>query len=144
MLGLCADLLDLTLACPSCEFLLDSAEHSGRDDCGVIVFHVVFRAFSVVDSDLLGDTVGDVGLVDDRIALISFVGEDGLYGGVCPFVFPAGGFDSFFFKQFDDISEAVATEELFVNKSDHHCFFGDDFGFAVLTSLVSEEILIVE
>ena len=89
MLGLCADLLDLALACPSCEFLLDSAEHSRRDDCGVIVFHVVFRAFSVVDSDLLGDAVCDVSLVDDRIALVPLVGEDGLYGGVCPFVFSA-------------------------------------------------------
>ena len=110
----------------------------------MIVFYVVFRAFSVVDSDLLGDAVGDVGLVDDRIALISFVGEDGLYGGVCPFVFSAWGFDSFFFKQLDDISEAVATEELLVNKSDHPRFFGDDFGLTVLASSVAEKILIVE
>ena len=89
---------------------MDSAEHGRRDDCGVIVFHVVFRAFSVVDSYLLGDAVCDVGLVDDRIALIFFVGEDGLYGRVCPFALTAGGFDSFFFKQLDDICLACRAE----------------------------------
>ena len=76
---------------------MDSAEHSRRDDCGVIVFYVVFRAFSVVDSDLLGDAVGDVGLVDDRIALVPFVGEDGLNCGVSLFVLTVG-INSFFFN----------------------------------------------
>ena len=32
------------------------------------VFHIVFRAFTVVDSDLFADAVGDVGLIDDGIA----------------------------------------------------------------------------
>ena len=43
------------------------------------ILYIVFRAFAVIYSDLFADAVGDVGLVDDGIALVLFVGENGLY-----------------------------------------------------------------
>ena len=59
---------DLAFAGAPCEFLLNSAEGGRVDDGRVAVFHIVFRAFTVVDSDLFADAVGDVGLIDDGIA----------------------------------------------------------------------------
>ena len=70
---------DFAFAGAPCEFLLDSAEGSRVDNGRVAVFHIVFRAFAVVDSDLFADAVVDVGFVDDGIALILFIGENGLY-----------------------------------------------------------------
>ena len=58
---------DLAFAGAPCEFLLNSAEGSRVDDGRVAVFHIVFRAFAVVDSDLFADAVGDVGLIDDSV-----------------------------------------------------------------------------
>lgn len=51
------------------------------------ILYIVFRAFAVVDSDLFADAVGDVGLIDDGIAFVSLVGENGLYRGKLPFCF---------------------------------------------------------
>ena len=70
---------DLAFAGAPCKFLLDSAEGSRVDDGRVAVFYIVFWAFAVVDSDLFADAVGNVGLVDNGIALILFIGENGLY-----------------------------------------------------------------
>ena len=70
---------DLAFAGAPCEFLLSPAEGSRVDNGRVAVFHIVFWAFAVVDSDLFADAVGNVGFVDDGIALILFIGENGLY-----------------------------------------------------------------
>ncbi len=110
----------------------------------MIIFHVVFWAFAVVDPDLFRQAVGDVGLVDDGIALVFFVGQNGLDGGIAPFFFSAGGFYPFFFQQPDDIAEAAACEELLVDKSNYSGFFGNDLRLAVSTSSVAEEIAVIE
>lgn len=78
MLGLGTDLLGLGLAGSPCQFLLDSAEGYRIDDGRMVVLHIVFRTFSVIDHHLFGQAVLDVGLVDDGIALVFLVGEDGL------------------------------------------------------------------
>ena len=89
---------DLAFAGAPCEFLLNSAEGGRVDNGRVAVFHIVFRAFTVVDSDLFADAVGDVGLIDDGIAFVSLVGENGLYRGKLPFCFSRRAFDALFFK----------------------------------------------
>ncbi len=105
---------------------------------------IVFRAFTVIDLDLFGYAVLYIGFIEDGIALVSLVGEYRLYGGVCPSVLSCRRFEAFFFKPCDDLSEAVTADKLFVYKLDDYRFFGDDFGFAVCTSAVAEEILVVE
>ena len=89
---------DLAFAGAPCEFLLNSAEGSRVDDGRVTILYIVFRAFAVVDSDLFADAVGDVGLIDDGIAFVSLVGENGLYRGKLPFCFSRRAFDALFFK----------------------------------------------
>lgn len=39
----------------------------------------IFWAVTVIDHDLFGYAILDVGLVNNGIALILFIGEDGLY-----------------------------------------------------------------
>ena len=73
------DRLDLALAGTPCELLLNPAKGSRVDNGRVTILYIVFRAFAVIYSDLFADAVGDVGLVDDGIALVLFVGENGLY-----------------------------------------------------------------
>ena len=89
---------DLAFAGAPCEFLLNSAEGSRVDNGRVAVLYIVFRAFAVVDSDLFADAVGDVGLIDDGIAFISLIGENGLYRGKLPLCFSRRAFDALFFK----------------------------------------------
>ena len=91
-------LSDLTLARTPCEFLLDSAEGSRVDDSRVAVFYIVFWAFAVVYSGLFADAVGNVGLVDDGVALILFIRENRLYRGKLSLSFSRRAFDAFFFK----------------------------------------------
>ena len=79
-------------------FYLYAFPFCGRNNCFVTVFYIVFRAFAVVDSDLFADAVGDVGLIDDGIALVSLVGENGLYRGKLPLCFSRRAFDALFFK----------------------------------------------
>ena len=67
---------DLAFAGAPCEFLLSSAEGSRVDDGRMAVLYIVFRAFAVIYSDLFADAVGDVGLIDNVIALILFIGEN--------------------------------------------------------------------
>lgn len=57
-----SDLLDFPLSAPSCHFFLYSAEGSGVDDCRMIVLDLVFRALAIIDHDLLGQAISDVGL----------------------------------------------------------------------------------
>ena len=77
---LCLDFsADLAFAGAPCEFLLNSAKGSRVDDGRVTILYIVFRAFAVIYSDLLADAVGNIGFVDDGIALILFIGENGLY-----------------------------------------------------------------
>lgn len=78
MLGLCADLLDLELSVSSCKFLLHSCECRPVDDGRMIVFYVEFLPFAVVDLDLFGYTVLDVGLIDNGIACVFFIRQYGL------------------------------------------------------------------
>ena len=70
---------DLAFAGAPREFLLSSAEGSRVDDGRVTILYIVFRAFAVIYSDLFADAVGNVGLIDNGIALILFIGENGLY-----------------------------------------------------------------
>ena len=70
---------DFAFAGAPCEFLLNSAEGSRVDDGRVTILYIVFRAFAVIYSDLLANAVGNIGFVDDGIALILFIGENGLY-----------------------------------------------------------------
>ena len=70
---------DFAFAGAPCEFLLNSAEGGRVDNGRVAVFHILFREFTVIDSDLFADAVGNIGFVDDGIALILFLGEKGLY-----------------------------------------------------------------
>ena len=53
LLGLRANLLDLSLSAPSCHFLLHSSESAGVDDCWMVVLDVVFRTLTGIDHDLL-------------------------------------------------------------------------------------------
>lgn len=78
MLGLSFS-ADLAFAGAPCEFFLNSAEGSRVDDGRVTILYIVFRAFAVIYSDLLANAVGNIGFVDDGIALILFIGENGLY-----------------------------------------------------------------
>ncbi len=89
---------DLVFAGAPRELLLNSAEGSRVDDGRVAVFYIVFRAFTVVDSDLFADAVGDVGLIDDGIAFVSLIGENGLYRRKLPLCFSRRAFDALFFK----------------------------------------------
>ena len=47
---------------------------------------------------MFAEAVCDVGLVDDGIALVLFIGENGLYRGELPYLFPRWAFDALFFK----------------------------------------------
>jgi len=42
----------------------------------MVVFNIVFVPFAIVYLDSLADAVGNVGLVDNGIALILFIGEN--------------------------------------------------------------------
>ena len=114
MLGLCTDLLGLRLAGSPCQFLLNSAEGYRIDNGRMVVFHVVFRSLSVIDHDLFGEAVLDVGLVDDRISFVFLVGEDGLYRGVLPYALAGGCRDLQVIELLCNPSEAVACKESFV------------------------------
>ena len=79
MFGFRAFLLDLFLAVSSSDFFLDSAECKGVNDSRMVVLDIVFWVVTVIDHDLFGYAILDVGLVNNGIALILFIGEDGLY-----------------------------------------------------------------
>ena len=64
----------------------------------MIVLYIEFRPFAVVCSDPFAEAVGDVGLVDDGVAFIFFVGEDGLYRGELPNLFSCRAWYLFFFQ----------------------------------------------
>lgn len=76
MLRFRSDLLDLSLSIPPRHFFLHSAEGSRVDNCGMVVFNVVFRTLPVVYHDLLGQAVSDVSLVENGVALVFLVCED--------------------------------------------------------------------
>lgn len=71
-----ADLLDLSFTGAPFQFLLNSAEGSGVDDSRMIILHVVFLSFAVIDLDRFADAVCDISLIDDCIALILFIREN--------------------------------------------------------------------
>ena len=75
-----ADLFNLSFTGSPGEFFLNPAEGTGIDDCRVVVLHIVFRPFSMIDPDSFADAVFNVGFVYDRIALVLFIGEDRLDG----------------------------------------------------------------
>ena len=64
----------------------------------MVVLDVILRQLAGILLDLLADAVGDVGLIDDGIAFVSLVGENGLYRGKLPFCFSRRAFDALFFK----------------------------------------------
>ena len=64
------------LAGSPCQFLLDSAEGYCIDDGRMVILHIVFRTFSVIDHHLFRQAVLDVGFVDDGIALVFLIGVD--------------------------------------------------------------------
>lgn len=72
----------------------------------MIVFYIVFRAFTVVALYFLGKAVCNIGLIDDRIAFVFLIGEDGLYCRVCPFVFALRRGYVFFCESLDDKSRS--------------------------------------
>ena len=88
------DFLSFHLGRPPCQFLLHLSEGFGIDDRRVAVLDIVFRALPCVHSNLLADAVLDVGLAEDGIALISFVGEDRPNRPRLPMGFPARGADA--------------------------------------------------
>ena len=71
-----ADLLDLSFTGAPFQFLLNSAEGSSVDDSRMIILHVVFLSFAVIDLDRFAYTVCDISLIDDCIALILFIREN--------------------------------------------------------------------
>ena len=91
-------LSDLALTWTPCEFLLDSAEGGWVDNGRVTILYIVFRTFAVIYSDLFADAVGNIGLIDNGIALILFIGENGLYRWKLPSCFSRRVFDALFFK----------------------------------------------
>ena len=74
LLGFCANLLDFSFSVAPRQFLLHSAEGAGVNDGGMVILDIVFRAFSVVDLDVLAESVRNVGFVEDGVALVFFVG----------------------------------------------------------------------
>ena len=71
-----ADLLDLLLAAPPRQLLLDTREGSGVDDRWMIVFHIKFLPLAAVGLDALGQSVLHIGLAQHRVALVFFVRQD--------------------------------------------------------------------
>ena len=65
LLGFGADLLDLLLAAPPCQFLLHAREHSGVNDRRMIVFHIKFLPLAAVGLDTLGQAVLHIGLAQN-------------------------------------------------------------------------------
>lgn len=47
---------------------------------------------------MFAEAVCDVGFVDDGIAFVSLIGENGLYRGKLPLCFSRRAFDALFFK----------------------------------------------
>ena len=109
----------------------------------MVVGDVVLRTVGVFLT-LLCDAVDDIGLAEECIALVLFVGEYRAYGGFAPRGLSgrresASGFELVF-----DGADAVAFEEPIVYHHDRFGFFGDDFGFSVCTFSIAEEILVAD
>lgn len=71
-----ADLLDLSFSGAPFQFFLNSAEGAGVDDSRMIILHVVFLSFAVIDLDRFAYAVCDISLIDNCIALILFIREN--------------------------------------------------------------------
>ena len=109
----------------------------------MVVGDVVLRTVGVLLA-LLCDAVDNIGLAEECIAFVLFVGEYRPYGGLAPRGLygrreSAGGFELVF-----DGADAVAIEEPVVYHHDRFGFFGDDFGFSVCTLSIAEEILVAD
>lgn len=75
-------------------FALDQVEGLRCDDRLVVAFHVVLRNLAVVHFRFLGQEVDRVGFLQQGIALVFLVSEDGLDGADAPVVLAAGRFDA--------------------------------------------------
>ena len=144
MFGFRADLLDLSLSAPSCHFLLHSAEGCGVDDCGMIVLDVVFRSLAVVDHDLLGQAVSDVGLVEDGVALVFLVGKNRFYRSSLPFPDAGRSRNPIGVEVIGYRGEAVTGQESFVDPFDYNRLLGINLGFSIRASAISKEAFVME
>ena len=139
-----SDLLDISLSIPPRHFFLHSAEGSRVDNCGMVVFNVVFWTFPVVDHDLLGQAVPDVGLVEDGIALVFFIGEDRCNRSSLPSSNARRRWNPVVVEVVCYRSKAVACKESLVYPLDHNCLFGIDLRFSVRSSAIPKESLVLE
>ena len=78
----------LAPAVASCgEFCLGEFPRFRIDDGWVEVGHVILWHFAMIGFDLFGQEIHSIGFLQQSIALVFLVGEDGLDGGVAPVVF---------------------------------------------------------
>jgi len=74
LLGFCADLLDLSLSGSTGYFFLDSSEGACIDNGRMAVLYIELRSGNtIIDLDLFGNAVRDVGFIKDCITFISLI-----------------------------------------------------------------------
>lgn len=144
LLRFCSDLLDLPLSIPPRHFFLHSAEGSGVDDGRMIVLDVVFRALSVIDHDLLGQAVSDIGLVENGVTLVFFVSEDRFNRSPLPSSNARRRWNPVVVEVVCYRGEAVACEESLIDPLDHNRLFGIDLRLSVRSSAIPKESLVLE
>lgn len=137
-------LLDFPLSAPSCHFFLYSAEGSGVDDCRMIVLDIVFRTLTVVDHDLILQAVFDVSLVEDSVAFVFLVGEDGFNRSSLPLTDAGRCRNPIGIEIVGYRGEAVACEESFIDPLDRNCLFGINLRLSVRSSAIPKESLVLE
>ena len=94
---------------PAEEFGLDAFEGGAGDDGGVGVFEIILFSFAVVFSNFVGEEVGDVGFLENGVALIFFVSEDTADSFRRPARFPTRGGDVFFGQSAGETAESRAS-----------------------------------
>ena len=139
-----ANLLDLSLSTSSCHFLLHSAEGARVDDCGMVVLDIVFRALTIVDHDLILQAVFDVSLVEDSVAFVFLVGEDGFNRSSLPLTDAGRCRNPIGIEIVGYRGEAVTGEGSFVDPFDCNRLLGIDLGFSIRTSAIPKESLVLE
>ncbi len=118
---------------------LDQVEGLRCDDRFMVAFHVVLRDFALVDLRLFREVVDCVGFLQQGVALVFLVSEDGLDGTDAPVILAAGCLDAVIGKLLGDAVVGQALQEEPVDAADGFCLLWVDDELAIRTAVVAEK-----
>ena len=137
-LGFCTDIFDLAFTVTPWYFLLNPVEHCPFYNRRMIIFHIVHREFTGILFWLFADAVHNVGLLQQCVTFIFFIGQYREDAFCCPVGFSSWGENAVSYQTFRNIYKTCPCKILRIDSFDNFCFFRYDFRFTVRTFPISE------